>query len=155
MRRIVSKGALLFFMLCFIVGFGVHAQSADDVRQIHHILDVFEDAYIEEDVGMLGDILSDSGYIMVSRNRDDPENARIHHKEQLLSGMRHMFTVVDYLEHSHSDRSIEFHGPVAVVESVLSERMKDGSRRQQNSYHICARENGTWKVVFTSFLLAE
>jgi hypothetical protein len=62
---------------------------------------------------------------------------------------------VDYIEHRHTRRRIEFHGPVAEVRSVLINNIAGQEKSEQNSYHICAREDGKWKVVFTSFLLAD
>jgi|SRR6056297_541364 len=150
-KRLVPAILLLFF---FAIG-SVFSQSADDKRQIHRILDLFEKSNLEEDMGMLEEILSDSGYLMVVRKRDDPGNANVLSKEQLLGGMRHKWRQEDYLEHRHTKRRIEFHGPVAELRSVIINNVAGQGKSTQNSYHICAREEGRWKVVFTSFLLAD
>ncbi len=150
-----TRGAAVFLLLFLLAAGSVFSQSADDKRQIHRILDLFEKSNLEEDRGMLEEILSDSGYLMVVRKRDDPGNANVLSKEQLLGGMRHKWRQVDYLEHRHTKRRIEFHGPVAEVRSVIINNVAGQGKSTQNSYHICAREDGQWKVVFTSFLLAD
>ena len=50
-------------------------------RQVHRILDLFEKSYLEQDRGMLEEILSDSGYLMVGPERGEPGNANILGKE--------------------------------------------------------------------------
>ena len=149
-----SKFALVLSLLCFLAVGIVWGEGPADVRALNGILDAFETAYIDEDVDMLDGILSEN-YVMVAGGRDDPRNARVMGKKQLLSGIEHMFSQVEYRTHRHTDRAFEFHGAVAELNSVLTSEMAGGTKNVQNSYHICARENGEWKVVFTSFLMAE
>lgn len=152
----VGKRLALAVLVLFFLAMGsVFSQSADDKRQINRILDLFEESNLEEDRELLEEILSESGYLMIVRKSDDPGNANILNKEQLLGGMSYKWSQVDYLEYRHTKRRIEFHGPVAEVRSVIINRIAGEGRTEESSYHICAREDGRWKVVFTSFLLAD
>ncbi len=130
-------------------------QNAAEERAVRQVLDTFESAYLEEDPGLLDEVLSDSGYLMVVRSPQNPENAVVFDKQQITRTIQGLWEKFDFVEHHHTQLSIELHGPLATTQSVIRDRFSDGRTRTSPVYHILARENGSWKVVFTSALMAE
>lgn len=66
----------------------------------------------------------------------------------------HRFSLVDYVEHAHVDREIEVHGPMAISRSTIVDRQTNGDSRRSRVYHVYARIDGRWVIVFSSSRLA-
>jgi len=130
-------------------------QNAVEERAVRQVLETFEAAYLEEDPSLLDEVLSDSGYMMVLRSPQNPGNAAVFDKQQIMRSIQGLWEKVDYVEHHHTQLSIELHGPLATTESIISDRFADGNTRKSPVYHILARIDGNWKVVFSSALMAE
>lgn len=142
-------------LLLFASAQSAWAQNAVEERAIRQVLETFEASYLEEDPAMLDEVLSDSGYLMVLRSPKDPVNAAIFDKQQIMRSIQGLWEKFDFVEHHHTQLRIELHGPLATTESIIRDRFTDGNTRTSPVYHILARENGTWKVVFSSALMAE
>lgn len=153
----MEKKFIMFvcFLLLFAAGQFVWAQKATEERAVRQVLETFEAAYIEEDPALLDEVLSDSGYLMVLRSPQSPDNALIFDKQQISRSIQGLWEKLDFVEHHHTQLRIELHGPLATTQSVIRDRFEDGNTRTSPVYHILARENGTWKVVFSSALMAE
>lgn len=153
MKRKLSL--FICLLLLFAAGQSVCAQNAAEERALRQVLETFEAAYIEEDPALLDEVLSNSGYLMVLRSPQNPDNAVVFDKQQISRSIQGLWEKVDYVEHHHTQLRIEIHGPLATTQSVIRDRFADGNTRTSPVYHILARENGTWKVVFSSALMAE
>jgi hypothetical protein len=133
----------------------IFADSDTDEKQIEHILDLFEKAYLEEDMDLLASLLSDQGYLMVMKRPADPSTALILDKAQIVQAIARRLEQVDYLEHRHIDRRISIDGPAATSLSTIVDRMDTGHTQRSRVYHIYVREEGGWKIVFSSDLLTD
>jgi hypothetical protein len=151
-----QRNVIVLTVLCaFVLVQAVWTQNSDDTQAVKQVLEMFENAYIQENADMLRDVLSDTGYVMVIRDQSNPENAVILDKQQIIGAIQSQWKRVDYVEHHHTDCSIELHGPAATANSIIRDRFANGDTRTSPVYHIFAREKGIWKIVFTSALLAE
>ena len=148
-------GFLAAVLCVFLLHQSVLGQSDPDAQALQRVLVMFETAYLEENAELLRDVLSDTGYVMVLRDQSDPGNAVILDKQQIIGAIQSQWKRVDYLEHHHTDYSIEVYGPAATVKSRIRDRFANGDTRTSPVYHILAREKGVWRIVFTSALLAE
>ena len=131
------------------------ADSGTDEQAIERILDLFEKAYLEEDLDLLSSLLSDQGYVMVMKQGADPSAALVLDKKQVVQMMAQRFERVDYLEHGHIDRSIRIDGPAATSTSTIVDRLDTSHTQRSRVYHIYVREEAGWKIVFTSNLLTD
>jgi hypothetical protein len=131
----------------------LRAQEADAAAEIHAILDRFEECFLEEDVDGIADMLAEE-YMLAVDARGEPGGARLLDRASYISGQRHKFGVVDYIEHAHVDREIEIHGPMATSRSTVVDRQASGDSGRARMFHVYARIDGTWMVVFTSSRLA-
>ena len=142
-------------VLLAIAGPQATAEDSAAKRAINRILDTFEQGYLEEDPQMIADLLADEGWALAMPTAHDPENAWVFSEEVYLDAVRHQFRNRDYTEHRHVDRQIEVMGPIAVSTSTLRDTRPDGTPFDQPSYHVYARIEGEWQVVFTCPTLAE
>jgi hypothetical protein len=56
----------------------------------------------------------------------------------------------DFIEHKHINRRITIKGPVAKSISALRDKTGAGKEWETPIFHIFAKEDGQWKLVFTS-----
>jgi len=145
---------VLVFLLLTAAG-QIFADSRSDEQEIAHILDLFEKAYLEEDMDLLASLLSDQGYLMVMRRRADPSTALVLDKAQIVQSIARRLEQVDYLEHKHIDRRIRIDAPAASSVSTIVDRMDTGQTQRSRVYHVYAREEGGWRIVFSSDLLTD
>ena len=145
---------VLVFLLLTAAG-QIFADSTADEREIQHILDLFERAYLEEDMELLASLLSDQGFLMVMKKPADPSTALVLEKAQIVQSIARRLEQVDYLEHKHIDRRIRIDGPAATSVSTIVDRLDDGQEQRSRVYHIYAREEDGWRIVFSSDLLTD
>ena len=147
---------LLALVLLLVVPCGqIFADESSDERQIERILDLFEKAYLDEDMDLLASLMSDQGYLIIMKRRDDPSAALVLDKAQIVQAIARRLEQVDYLEHRHIDRKIRIDGPAATSVSTIVDRVDTGHTQRSRVYHFYVREQGGWKIVFSSDLLAE
>ena len=147
--------AVCVLLLCLLLSAACQsfADSNMDEGEIEHILDLFEKAYLDENMELLASLLSDQGYIMVMTKRADPSVALVLNKNQIVQSIAHRLEQVDYLKHKHIDRRIRIDGPAATSISTIVDRLDTGQTQRSRVYHIYAREEQGWKIVFSSDLL--
>lgn len=151
-----TRALLLMLLFLFIVPAGQSfADSSTDEQAIEQILDLFEKAYLEEDMDLLSSLLSDQGYLMIMKTRDDPSAALVLDKPQIAQAIARRLEQVDYLEHRHIDRKIRIDGPAATSVSTVVDRVDTGHTQRSRVYHFYVREPGGWRIVFSSDLLTE
>jgi hypothetical protein len=131
------------------------ADSGTDQQAIERILDLFEKAYLDEDMDLLASLLSDQGYLMVMKRQADPSTALVLDKAQIVQAIARRLEQVNYLEHRHIDRSIRIDGPAATSISTIVDRMDTGHTQRSRVYHIYVREEAGWRIVFSSDLLTD
>jgi hypothetical protein len=130
------------------------AQDRAAVREINGILDRFETCFLDEDIAGIETMLADH-YILAIDDRDAPNGARILPRDQYVAAQEYKFSVVDYLEHAHVERTIEVHGPMAISRSTIVDRQANGQSGRSRVFHAYARIDGRWQIVFSSSRLAE
>ena len=151
----LSRALSLMLLFLFVAAAGqIFADSRSDEQAIEQILDLFEKAYLEEDMDLLASLLSDQGYMMIMKRQADPSTALVLDKAQIVQAIARRLEQVDYLEHRHIDRTIRIDGPAATSVSTIVDRMDTGHTQRSRVYHIYVREPGGWKTVFSSDLLA-
>jgi hypothetical protein len=122
-------------------------------QEIGHILDLFERAHLEEDLELLGSLLSDSAYVLVMPRPADPSTALVLGKVELLRMYAGLFQQSELSEHRHVDRQIFVEGPVARSVSTISETTVGGERRRTRVHHLYVWNGTAWQVVFTTSVL--
>ena len=148
--------ALLVLLFLFTAASGrIFADASSDEQQIERILDLFEKAYLEEDMDLLASLLSDRGYLMVMKRQTDPSTALVLDKAQIVQAIARRLEQVDYLEHRHIERKIRIDGPAATSVSTIVDRVNTGHAQRSRVYHIYVREEDGWKTVFSSELLTD
>jgi hypothetical protein len=149
---------LLWLVLVFLIVTASgqsFADSRSDEQAIEQILDLFEKAYLEEDMDLLASLMSDQGYLMIMKKRADPSTALVLDKAQIVQAIARRLEQVDYLEHKHIDRQIRIDGPAATSVSTIVDRVNTGHTQRSRVYHIYTREEDGWRIVFSSDLLTE
>ena len=144
---------LVGILLLTIFVLPVPAQDREAIREINGILDQFESWFLDEDVAGIEAVLADQ-YILAIDDQNDPNGARMLNREQYVAAQAHRFSLVDYVEHAHVDREIEVHGPMAISLSTIVDRQSNGDSRRSRVYHVYARIDGRWVIVFSSSRLA-
>ncbi len=153
MQRHANAICILVLFFCLGAASQAFADSGAAEREIGRILDLFEKAYLEEDIELMSSVMSDRGYALIMKRGDDPSTVFVLGKAEGLQAISRRFDQVDYLEHKHVDRRIKVSGPIATSISTIVERMDTGQSIRTPIYHIFAREDEGWRVVFTSNLL--
>ena len=145
---------LMILMLCLATtGKTVTAGEKEDNAAINRVLDQLEQCYLEEDLYLLGSLLSDSGYALVMRKPADPSQALVFGKSRMLELTAKRWQQIDFFEHKHIQRRIEVNGPIAKTRSVIRDRTSQGGPSNVQVFHILAHEDGQWKLVFSSALV--
>ncbi len=153
MQRHTNAICMLVLCLCLGAANQAFADSGAAEREIGRILDLFEKAYLEEDIELMSSVMSDRGYALIMKRGDDPSTVFVLGKAEGLQAIARRFDQVDYLEHKHVDRRIKVSGPMATSVSTIVDRMDTGQSIRTPIYHIFAREDEGWRVVFSSNLL--
>jgi hypothetical protein len=143
----------LVLLLCLGAASQASADSGAAAREIGRILDLFEKAYLDEDIELMASVMSDRGYALIMTRADDPSTVFVFGKNEALQAISRRFDQVDYLEHKHVDRLIKVSGPMATSVSTIVDRMDTGQTLRTPIYHIFAREDEGWRVVFSSNIL--
>jgi len=143
----------LVLIICLGAANQAFADSGAAEKEIERILDLFEKAYLEEDIDLMSSVMSDKGYTLIMSRGDDPSTVLVLGKAEGLQAIDRRFDQVDFLEHKHIDRRIKVSGPIATSISTIVDRMDSGQSIRTAIYHIFAREDEGWRVVFSSNLL--
>ena len=146
---------LILLVLSTAAAGQIFADSNSDKKEIEHILDLFEKAYLEEDMDLLASLLSDQGYLMIMKRQADPSTALVLDKAQIVQAIARRLEQVDYLEHRHIDRNIRIDGPAAASVSTIFDKLDSGHTQRSRVYHIYVREVVGWRIVFSSDLLTD
>lgn len=150
-RQSIAFCTLILF-LCLGAASQTFADAGADEREIGRILDLFEKAYLDEDIDLISSVMSEKGYVLIMERGDDPSSVFVLGKEESLQGMARRFDRIDYLEHKHVDRRITIRGPVATSVSTIVDKLTSGQSLRTPIYHIFAREDEGWRVVLSSNL---
>ncbi|RJP17237.1 MAG: hypothetical protein C4520_17190 [Candidatus Abyssobacteria bacterium SURF_5] len=152
-----GKG-LTFLFLLLVISIApsgtASAQSADQAA-INRVLDQLEEAYVNENMGLLSSLISDSGFILLIKKPADPSMALVLNKAQLLDGTAKRWADEDFLEHKHVNRRIIIDGPIAKSISVMKEQTKARKKMESPIFHILAKEDTQWRLVFSASALGD
>ena len=77
---------VLVLFLCLGAGTLALADSTAE-KEIGRILDLFERAYLEEDIDLISSVLSDRGYALIMARGDDPSTVMVFGKAESLQAM--------------------------------------------------------------------
>ena len=152
-KRIFGSWCLVGTLLFILPVLSAPAQDNPAVQAINGILDQFETCFLDEDLTKIESMLAQE-YLLAIDDPGNPDNARILTRDQYLSAQARRFAAVDYVEHTHTDRDIEVHGPMAISRSTIHSLQKNGVGDTSRVYHVYAHIDGRWQIVFTSSRLA-
>lgn len=133
----------------------VVADDMGDKAAINRVLDQLEKSHLEENVDLLGSLLSDSGFALVMRKPADSSRALVFGKSRMLELTAKRWEQIDFLEHKHTQRKIIIDGPIAESRSVIRDRTGQRDPANVPVLHILANEDGRWRLVFASTLVSE
>jgi hypothetical protein len=154
-RRIGQVAAFVVVMALMVfpatVGLG---QAGSDREAILFCMSQLETSYLEEDMDLFSSLVSDAGFVMVMPAPGDAAEALVLDKEATLRPIGKQWERTDHIEHRHIEPKIDVHGPIATSVSTIRDRTRAGQTSETKIFHIWAKEDGRWRLVFTSPLLA-
>ncbi len=104
-------------------------------------------AWAERDAQLLGETLSDRGFVVAIRRLDDPSRAVIFDKASLCEAWQNLVEHNPPQRHEHRVEKIVVAGPLAYEAGAVTDVLADGETRRSQVVKVYAKDESGWKLI--------
>ena len=120
---------------------------ADDVAEIHQMLDSVEQAWAQHDIDRLGAQYADDLLLIVSRD-DHPDGALVADRTEALAGVQKFWQTTGIRSHRFIDRDITVNGDFAEIRLTAADRFPDHRQSTSHVFAYALERDRTWQMCF-------
>lgn len=134
--------------VCAVLLSGSAASRADDVEDLHKLLDGVENAWDRQDLDALGECYTDEGMLVIVDPQTRPEGAVVTTKPQALAAIAKVWERHQLRSHRFVERDIDVKGDVAWLRLTIADRFRGRDYRTVRVLAVVLRREGRWKMCF-------